>query len=303
MFSVIIPAYNSGKLIKEAIESVLSQSFRDFELIVVDDGSTDGTLRNLAGYSGNIQVIFQKNSGAGTARNKGAEVAKGEYLVFLDHDDLLMPWALAVYAKVVSATDHPALIIGRMINFDHNKPDLPTNPGADVEAVVYKDFLSKDRQAPKTNSCIVVRKDIFQQLCGYRCELTRTFACEDADFLIRAGVYGPAVVVIKPTTVAYRLHQGNTVKNTTLLVNSVLQLIRFEKEGIYPGGWSRLFDRYASIGALVFLWSKIAFSHGCPSEGLWLFTVGFPMVAAGALRKMGIRMRGKIPPIKINVTY
>jgi glycosyltransferase involved in cell wall biosynthesis len=87
--SIIIPAYNSGTSIERAIKSVLEQTRRDYELIVVDDGSTDCTRRVLDPYiqSGDIRYIRQPNAGPSKARNTGAGVAKGEYLLFLDADD------------------------------------------------------------------------------------------------------------------------------------------------------------------------------------------------------------------------
>src|SRR5277367_6182950 len=87
-FSVLVPAYNMEKLIGATIDSVLSQSFADYELIVIDDGSTDKTRDVLEGYGTRIKVIYQANQGPEAARSQGSAVARGEYLVLLDHDDL-----------------------------------------------------------------------------------------------------------------------------------------------------------------------------------------------------------------------
>lgn len=301
-FSVIIPVYNRGKMVTEAIESVLSQGFSDYELIVVDDGSTDETPKMLERYRDAAQIITQKNSGPEAARNRGADAAKGEYLVFLDSDDLLMPWALGVYDTIVSAMAHPALIVARMIYFEGEKPALLANPIADVEAVTYGDFLSKDRLVPKSNSSMVLRKSVFQGVGGFRCKpLCYPYPCDDCDLLLRAGVRGPAVLVIKPHTVAYRIHEGNMINDTKRIALSILSLIRAEKEGSYPGGNSRLFDRYAFIGGMVLAWSKSAFSSGFRGLGLRLFTLGLPMVVAGAFRKFLIGLRGRRPTIKIKL--
>ncbi|AFY80532.1 glycosyltransferase family 2 protein [Oscillatoria acuminata] len=90
--SVIIPAYNAEKFIKETINSVLNQTFRDFELIVINDGSTDGTLEVVSTFSDSrIQVFSYPNSGPQKSRNRGIDHAKGEYLSFLDADDLWTP--------------------------------------------------------------------------------------------------------------------------------------------------------------------------------------------------------------------
>lgn len=95
--SVIIPAYNCARYVSEAIDSALAQTYKDFEVIVVDDGSTDNTSRILEPYiqSGKIRYFYQENAGAGAARNKGILEAKGEFLAFLDADDVLLEDSLS----------------------------------------------------------------------------------------------------------------------------------------------------------------------------------------------------------------
>ena len=88
--SVILPVYNGEKYIKKCMESLISQTLKEIEIICVDDGSVDGTLEALKEYENldNVTVITQENAGAGAARNKGISYAKGEYLSFLDADDI-----------------------------------------------------------------------------------------------------------------------------------------------------------------------------------------------------------------------
>jgi glycosyltransferase involved in cell wall biosynthesis len=93
--SVIIPTYNRGRFVGKAIESVLDQNFDDFEVIVVDDGSTDNTHQTLQRYGNRIRYIYQENAGASAARNTGIKAARGEWLAFLDSDDEWMPGYLA----------------------------------------------------------------------------------------------------------------------------------------------------------------------------------------------------------------
>jgi len=94
--SVIIPTFNYGQFISEAIDSVLSQSFKDFEIIVVDDGSTDNTRDICMRYGPKIRYIYQENAGVSTARNKGMSLAFGRYVCFFDSDDMMMPYKLEV---------------------------------------------------------------------------------------------------------------------------------------------------------------------------------------------------------------
>jgi glycosyltransferase involved in cell wall biosynthesis len=91
--SVIIPAYNAAEHISGALESIFDQTFRDFEVIVVDDGSTDNTKEVVRAFQGkeNVRYFYQRNGGQSSARNLGVREARGEYLAFLDADDLWMP--------------------------------------------------------------------------------------------------------------------------------------------------------------------------------------------------------------------
>lgn len=103
--SVILPAYNAERYLEKAVRSVLDQAFSDWELILVDDGSRDGTgalCDRLAGEDSRVQVIHQENGGLSAARNAGITAAAGEYLAFLDADDYLAP---AAYEKLFAALD------------------------------------------------------------------------------------------------------------------------------------------------------------------------------------------------------
>ncbi len=100
--SVIIPTYNYGKYIEKAIDSVFAQTYRDFEIIVVDDGSTDNTREIIeTRYKDKVRYFYQKNKGAPAARNKGIKESRGEYLAFLDADDWFAPENLKYKVKVL----------------------------------------------------------------------------------------------------------------------------------------------------------------------------------------------------------
>src|SRR5919107_192619 len=102
LVSVVIPCYNQAHFLSEAIESVLAQTYPYFEIIVVDDGSTDNTSEVAGRYSG-VRCIRQDNQGLSGARNSGLRHSKGEYLVFLDADDRLLPQALEVGLECLRA--------------------------------------------------------------------------------------------------------------------------------------------------------------------------------------------------------
>lgn len=103
MISIIIPVYNVEPYLRYSIDSVLAQDYRNFEIILVDDGSTDGSGAICDKYAlecGVISVIHKKNGGLSSARNAGLDVAKGDYIMFLDSDDYLHPKALSVLSRV-----------------------------------------------------------------------------------------------------------------------------------------------------------------------------------------------------------
>src|SRR3954468_22992204 len=107
--SVIIPVFNAAATVAETIESVLRQTFDDYEIIVVDDGSTDRTAHVLGRYQDRIQMIRRPNGGISAARNSGVAVSRGEYLAFLDGDDLWVPDFLA--RTVAALEDDPDCVM------------------------------------------------------------------------------------------------------------------------------------------------------------------------------------------------
>src|SRR5665213_2273603 len=121
-FSILMPVYNREKYVCQAIDSVLAQTFTSYELIVVDDGSTDGTPELLKSYGNRIQLIRQQNRGPEVARNTGAAVAQGEYVALLDDDDFLSPTALDTYDRVIRTFDSPPVIIGAAAFYRDGEP-------------------------------------------------------------------------------------------------------------------------------------------------------------------------------------
>ena len=115
-FSIVVPVYNVARYLRDCLNSLLAQSCADWEAIFIDDGSTDGSGTILDEYAvkdQRIRVIHQENKGVSVARNAGIDVAKGEYLLFLDADDALVPWALERLAKRIKETNHPDILMYR----------------------------------------------------------------------------------------------------------------------------------------------------------------------------------------------
>ncbi len=111
-FSVIIATYNSGATLSKAVDSVLAQVYAAYEIIVVDDGSTDNTSEVVSHYGDKIRYYFQENSGVSSARNKGAELAQGDWLTFLDADDWYYPQRLYWHAELLCRNPDLDFLIG-----------------------------------------------------------------------------------------------------------------------------------------------------------------------------------------------
>jgi glycosyltransferase involved in cell wall biosynthesis len=285
-FSVLIPTYNRPEYTRQAINSVLSQAFSNYELIVIDDGSTDTTPHLLQSYGSRIKVLHQQNQGPEAARKAGASEATGEYLVFLDSDDLMFPNALKTYDKIIRTFDSPAVILGAMTNFQQGL-EMPGHAGQpnEIKVLKYRDFLSKDVGIGISNSKIVIRKSVFKQTDGFLGNTSKAYPFDDYDLMLRAGTHGPCVIVIQPVTVAYRMHETNTVGDIEKMIHGLLALIRAERRGRYPGGWNRLFDRYARIGGPAHEWIRKGFKSHRPGLALQLLVSSGPMVAAAMLKK------------------
>jgi hypothetical protein len=110
LISVIIPTYNSGRFIAQAVQCVLDQTYRQFEIIVIDDGSTDTTKDVLREFNGHIRYCYQENRGPSAARNAGIAVAKGDYICFLDADDIWTPNKLEVQLAFMAQNDDIGLV-------------------------------------------------------------------------------------------------------------------------------------------------------------------------------------------------
>jgi len=296
-FSVVVPVYNREILICQTIDSILSQTFTDYEIIVVDDGSSDQTPDVLRSYGKRVRVIRQDHQGPEIARNTGASQSHGEYLAFLDSDDLYLSNALATYDRIVRAFDFPALILASM-NYFRQSQFVQLNSGAGesvVEVFKYKDFLAKEGGLGMSYSKIVIRKAIFERVRASGNRPPITFPMEDHNLLLRAGTYGPCIIVKRPITVAYRVHEVNYVRNIDAMVKGTLSLVRAESRGQFPGGLSRKFSRYAYIGSKIYFWTWKALKfHRLGLASRLLISGGLMMVAA-ALKTLWWKLHGTSP--------
>jgi len=152
-FSILMPVYNREKYVGQAIDSVLAQTFKDYELFAIDGGSSDLSAAGLVSYGTRIKFLQQPNQGPEVARNKAAALAQGEYLVFLDSDDFFFSFALETFDQVIKNFDSPPLVLGSLALFDESAGKKLELPAAHpVKVFKYQDYLSKTR--PLGTNCI-----------------------------------------------------------------------------------------------------------------------------------------------------
>ncbi len=285
-FSVIIATYNREDYLQQAIDSVLAQTFTDYEFIVVDDGSTDKTQDLIQSYGTKIRNIRQVNQGSEMAYKAGVSQANGEYMAFLDSDDYFLPNALATYDKIIKALDSPPLIVGAMQRFVQNEDvnmDTICMDG-DIEVFKYRDYLSKDMSIGLAQSRIVMKKTLFEE-AQKSTGVPRARNMNDYRLILRAGIYGPCVIATRPITLAYRYHETQSSKNIEKMCQGALYLIDMVRHGQTAGGRSRRFDRYAYLGGIVNEWSGKAYKSQLRGVALKILIKGWPMVTAALLRK------------------
>lgn len=160
-FSIVIPTYNYGRFVTRAIDSALQQVGNNFEVIVVDDGSTDETTEVLAEYDERIVAHRQQNAGVSVARNTGAELANGDYLLFLDADDELLPDALSHFRMAIEASPDTRFLIAHHISVTadgHEQEAKPQSVLAEPESR-FRSFLN--REFGIVHGSVLMRRDNF----------------------------------------------------------------------------------------------------------------------------------------------
>ena len=242
LFSVIIPTFNRLDTLKAAVQSVQRQTFSDFEVIVVDDGSTDGSFEWASSIAG-VRAFRQPNAGPSAARNLGARHAAGDYLAFLDSDDLFVDDALSTYATAIANHPSPSVLIGAWIetagfaSAPGNSQPLRAKPFADyLEAAANGHHFQSGSGA--------VRRDCFQNAGGFASQLR---CAEDQDLALRIGTAPNCVVIESPTQVIYRRHSGSLTASLSRLIDGAAAIIDRERSGAYPGGDRRRAERRAAI--------------------------------------------------------
>lgn len=207
--SVVIPTYNYGHFVCDAVESALAQTYAPIEVIVIDDGSTDDTRRRLEPYFDRIRYVYQPNAGLSAARNAGIALAKGELIAFLDSDDAFHPRKLEFQVAYLQAHADVGLVATDAFSDEprtwrdlvHDKDAVNT-----IQEVTLIDVVLKSRFAP---SSVLVRRQCFRAAGVFDSLLE---SVEDRDMWIRIAAIGRISIITLPLT-WYRQTPGSMSRN------------------------------------------------------------------------------------------
>ena len=262
--SVVIPTYNRGKFVVKAIDSVLRQSFPDVEILVVDDGSTDGTREALEAYGTEIKYIFQENAGVSSARNAGIRLAQGEWVAFLDSDDewgqKYLSSQLEQTEKVPTAVAHTTSAL--TILSGGERSSLFVESGFS-ERFKQKQYLTLERplctilrHARWFLQATIIRKDVLLQAGLFDEELS---IAEDLDIIARVALRGPYTFCKNELVEVYR--RDESIENL---------MAKSRKRGIYRyTSFGKVYSNLLTISGLTFRErASIARASSCTKRAL-----------------------------------
>lgn len=201
LISVIVPVHNAERHLKEALDSVLAQSYRPIEIVAVDDGSTDGSAGVLASYGDAVAVIRQPNAGPAAARNAGIQRARGEFISFQDADDRLHPDKLQRQYAQFEANPGMDLSVCLVENFWDG--DAVDEPAKLAERLLPKIFRGVVVQA------VLARRSLFDRIGMFNPEMR---FCEDTDWYLRAAENKVPGLWLEEVLVYRRVHGGNMTR-------------------------------------------------------------------------------------------
>lgn len=299
-FSVIIPTFNRVGLLRQALDSVYSQTFTDHEIIVVDDGSTDGTDLYLLGLRDRVRVFRQANQGPGVARNLGIANAQGEYVAFLDSDDVWCPWTLEIYAEVIAGNREVTFIAGRGAPLEMQEDIMRTSPQRCFE--LSSNFLTASRRSYAFGGTpgMAVNLKVLRSVGGF---VSQFINGEDQDLCLRLGTSPGFVRILSPPLFLQRTNDVHLSENAARSFEGMNLLLERERAGEYPGGLADLKGRHEIICAAVRSISIFSARTGHISNAWilyrdsfwwqlslrrWKYLMGFPLMTFAAAIKQKI---------------
>lgn len=217
--SAVIPAYNAARYLGEAIDSALAQTFRDLEIIVIDDGSTDDTARVVARYGGSVRSISQPNRGVSSARNRGIEESRGRYVAFLDADDVWMPAKLQRQLEALRENPQTRACYSAHLWVDDRLAPLRENRGP-RRGTALEDLLRTGNVVGSPSS-VIVERSIFSEVGGFSDAFS---LCADWEMWVRIAARTEFAYINEPL-VQYRVHADSMSRNVPLLEDESIRTL------------------------------------------------------------------------------
>jgi glycosyltransferase involved in cell wall biosynthesis len=218
LVSVIIPCYNQAHFLADALESVLAQTYANFEIVVINDGSSDNTAEVVAGYS-SARYFEQGNKGLSAARNTGLRESRGNYLVFLDADDRLLPGAIEAGLDCFRSHPECAFVSGQYRSIGEDGTILAEATREWVQNEYYLALLRGNYIG--MHATVVYRRLILEAIGGFNTALK---ACEDYDVYLRIARKFP-VYSYEEIVAEYRQHHASMSRNYELMLRSALVVL------------------------------------------------------------------------------
>lgn len=233
--SVIIPAFNAGRYISESISTVINQTFRSWELIVVDDGSTDNTVQVITPFleDSRIKLIRQTNKGVSSARNAGISAARGRFIAFLDADDAYLPENLAQKDEILKQSGSVDFVYCDAIRCDENLKEVRVEKGADTDNLFIKVMEWNTETIPALSSNILVKASLMKEKIKFDENLSN---CADRYMKIMLSKY--AIGQYLPMAlIKYRDSPGSMSKKVKLFEHDEKYIIgKIIEDNIIPAG-------------------------------------------------------------------
>jgi len=222
--SVIVPAFNEEDFLGEAIESVLAQTYGNFETIVVDDGSSDATAEIAAGYDG-VKLVSQENRGLPCARNAGVKASSGELLAFLDSDDEMLPDRLKIQVGNLLAGPAVGCVVGSQELLVEEGSELPFwAPGTESPMFSTRGVFEISDTPDLYPVTVLLSRALFDEIGGF--DETMLKGGEDADLVMRLNEAGVEMTLLKDKLIRRRIHGRNMTQDDARSKTAVFEIFK-----------------------------------------------------------------------------
>ncbi len=250
LVSVIVPCYNHEKYVTETIESIVNQTYKNIELIVIDDGSKDNSPKILAELSEkyNFNLIVRENKGLSATLNEGIKLSEGKYICVCASDDIYLLNKITTQVEFMEANPKYMISYGKKINFHTNDLKINIENKHYRSGNIFKDLLLQKILIPPAS--VLYRKEVFENLGGFDIDL----AVEDVDMFLRIGKKYQ-IGYQNEYFYYYRVHPTNTINDIEKMEFATTQILnKWKDEPLYPDAIyiknMRFFKYYAATQKL-----------------------------------------------------